>query len=94
MEYESMGKKINFICSHTDSLTGTKKPAIWLFPDQSYTKWESVPVVKTNRIPEIVNIFNSFILIPLARFGAHINQYLSFGIRIPGLDVCFRIHIL
>lgn len=33
--YSSMGKNNNFMCSHTDSLTGVTNPAMRLFPDQS-----------------------------------------------------------
>ncbi len=49
-----MGKKINFVCSHVDSLIGAKRPTRMLFPDQSYTKWNNVPRIKTNITPFIM----------------------------------------
>ena len=58
-----MGKKHSFICSHTDSLTGNKKPRRKLFPDHSYIKCEMVPVINTNIIPLIVLCFSLFMIV-------------------------------
>ena len=61
--YSSMGKNSSFICSHTDSLTGAKKPVIWLAPVHLYRKWESVPRIKTKTVPLKKEILSCFMKI-------------------------------
>lgn len=59
--YSNIGKNSNFMCSHTDSFIGVKRPTIAFLPDHWYKKWASVPVHRTKRIPIIVMRFRKFI---------------------------------
>ena len=62
------------MCSHTDSLTGKRKPSIKLLPDHSYTKCERVPVSITKRIPKMEYAFILFIF-PVYAKKRHLCEY-------------------
>lgn len=62
-KYRSIGKKISFMCSHTDSLTGANSPTMNLLFDHSKEKCDSDPSIRTKSVPVIVYAFNCFNLV-------------------------------